>query len=121
MSYCLPEYFGHVQGAIAVLTNIALVLEHARKHWADKKDKEPEKDGEEEPSKKQRLLSPIASPLADKKLTKKVLKTIKKAAGSKGIRRGVKEVVKAIKKKEKGLCIIAGDISPIEVIIFTRG
>ena len=32
------------------------------------------------------------------------------------IRRGVKEVVKAIKKGEKGLVIIAGDISPIDVI-----
>jgi H/ACA ribonucleoprotein complex subunit 2 len=28
----------------------------------------------------------------------------------------VKEVVKALKKGNKGLCIIAGDISPIDVI-----
>ena len=34
----------------------------------------------------------------------------------KGIRRGVKEVVKALRKNEKGICIIAGDISPIDVI-----
>jgi len=61
-------------------------------------------------------LAPIASPLAGKKLTKKVLKLVKKASAEKGVRRGVKEVVKAIKKGEKGICIIAGDISPIDVI-----
>lgn len=57
-------------------------------------------------------LSPIASPLADEKLTKKLYKLVKKSA----IRRGVKEVVKAIRKGAQGLCIIAGDISPVDVI-----
>jgi H/ACA ribonucleoprotein complex subunit 2 len=71
---------------------------------------------EEDAPKKLRLVSPIANPLADKKLTKKVLKTVKAAAGEKLIRRGVKEVVKALKKGETGLSIIAGDISPVEVI-----
>lgn len=32
------------------------------------------------------------------------------------MRRGVKEVVKALKKETKGVCVIAGDISPIDVI-----
>ena len=32
------------------------------------------------------------------------------------MRRGVKEVVKAIRKGAGGLCILAGDISPIDVI-----
>merc|ERR1712185_642861 len=45
-----------------------------------------------------------------------VLKCVKAAAKEKGIRRGVKEVVKALKKGESGLSIIAGDISPVEVI-----
>ena len=80
-----------------------------------KKDKGEEGD-DDEGEKKIRLRSPIANPLAGKKLTKKVLKGIKKAAKAKGIRRGVKEVVKALKKGEKGLCVIAGDISPIDVI-----
>ncbi|KAL2609486.1 hypothetical protein R1flu_028059 [Riccia fluitans] len=66
--------------------------------------------------KKLLLVSPIARPLAGKKLTKKSLKLIKRAAKSKQLRRGVKEVVKALKKDQKGLCIIAGDISPIDVI-----
>ena len=87
------------------------------------KDKESKKRkstddaaAEEPPKSKIRLVSPIANPLADPKLTKKVLKTVKAAAEKKMIRRGVKEVVKALKKGEKGLSIIAGDISPVEVI-----
>lgn len=59
----------------------------------------------------------IAKPLADKSLNKKCLKLVKKAAKAKGcLRRGVKEVAKAIRKGEKGICLLAGDISPIDVI-----
>ncbi|KAK9448777.1 L30e-like protein [Limtongia smithiae] len=59
---------------------------------------------------------PFASPLAPKKLNKKVLKTVKKAAKSKHVKRGVKEVVKSLRKGDKGLVVIAGDISPADVI-----
>lgn len=59
---------------------------------------------------------PFAKPLAPKKLNKKVLKTVKKASKAKHVKRGVKEVVKALRKGEKGLVIIAGDISPPDVI-----
>jgi H/ACA ribonucleoprotein complex subunit 2 len=38
------------------------------------------------------------------------------ASKVKCVRRGVKEVVKAVRKGEKGVCIIAGNISPIDVI-----
>jgi ribosomal protein L7Ae-like RNA K-turn-binding protein len=38
------------------------------------------------------------------------------ASRSKNLRRGVKEVVKAIRKGETGVVLIAGDISPIDVI-----
>lgn len=41
---------------------------------------------------------------------------MKKASQAKFVRRGVKEVVKALRKGEKGFCIIAGDISPIDVV-----
>lgn len=58
----------------------------------------------------------FAKPLAPKKLNKKVLKTVKKASKAKHVKRGVKEVVKALRKGEKGLVIIAGDISPPDVI-----
>eukprot|EP00960_Hanusia_phi_P027505 746864-Hanusia_phi.AAC.6 len=40
----------------------------------------------------------------------------KLASKGKVVRRGVKEVVKAVRKGEKGVCVIAGDISPIDVI-----
>lgn len=38
------------------------------------------------------------------------------ASKVKHVRRGVKEVSKAIRKGEKGLVVIAGDISPLDVI-----
>jgi H/ACA ribonucleoprotein complex subunit 2 len=58
----------------------------------------------------------IAQPLASKKSSKKIHKLVKKASSTKIIRRGVKEVIKGIRKNEKGLCILAGDIYPIDVI-----
>ena len=58
----------------------------------------------------------IAHPLADKKSTKKAHKLVKKAATAKKLRRGVKEVVKGLRKGEKGLAILAGDIYPLDVI-----
>mmetsp|Transcript_22360 Transcript_22360/g.37396 ORF Transcript_22360/g.37396 Transcript_22360/m.37396 type:complete len:146 (+) Transcript_22360:97-534(+) len=62
-------------------------------------------------------ISAIAKPLASRKTTKKLHKLVKKASQAKFVRRGVKEVVKALRKGNKGFCIIAGDISPIDVIV----
>lgn len=61
-------------------------------------------------------LSPIAHPLADRKLAKRVLRTVKKGSKQRRIKRGVKEVVKALRKGEKGLVVMAGDISPMDVL-----
>ncbi len=63
-------------------------------------------------------ISIIAKPLAGEKLQKKLLKLVKKSGKSKSVRRGVKEVQKALRKggKGTGLCVLAGDISPIDVI-----
>ncbi|KAK1315563.1 H/ACA ribonucleoprotein complex subunit 2-like protein [Acorus calamus] len=61
-------------------------------------------------------LAPIARPLAGKKLSKKTFKLIRRASEHKCLRRGVKEVVKSIRRGNKGLCVIAGNISPIDVI-----
>ncbi|TFK75904.1 L30e-like protein [Pluteus cervinus] len=61
-------------------------------------------------------LSPLAQPIAQKKLAKKLHKTIKKAAKARQVKRGVKEVVKGIRKGEKGLLVLAADISPIDII-----
>mmetsp|Transcript_35877 Transcript_35877/g.49790 ORF Transcript_35877/g.49790 Transcript_35877/m.49790 type:complete len:149 (+) Transcript_35877:123-569(+) len=62
------------------------------------------------------ILCAIAKPLANEKLAGKVLKVIKKATKRKQVKRGVKEVVKAIRKKTSGFCILAGNISPIDVL-----
>ena len=59
----------------------------------------------------------ISQPLASKKMTKKIYKLIKKATSTKhNLRRGVKEVCKHVRKGEKGIVILAGDIYPIDVV-----
>lgn len=80
-----------------------------------KKDK-VEESGEDNYDKRMAAVLPFAKPLASKKVNKKVLKTVKKASKAKHVKRGVKEVVKALRKGEEGLVIIAGDISPADVI-----
>lgn len=85
----------------------------------DNKEKKEKKEAKEEVDNYEGRLSailPFAKPLASKKLNKKTLKTIKKASKAKHVKRGVKEVVKALRKGEKGLVILAGDISPPDVI-----
>jgi len=61
-------------------------------------------------------ISIIATPIATGNLHKKCLKLVKKAAAEKKIRRGIREAIKAIRKNEKGLMVIAANISPIDVI-----
>ena len=76
--------------------------------------------GDEDYMKKVKFVNAVAKPLASAKTTKKLHKLVKKtsASNSKLVKRGVKEVVKAIRKGIKGdaFCIIAGDISPVDVI-----
>ncbi|KAJ9174115.1 hypothetical protein P3X46_017178 [Hevea brasiliensis] len=80
-------------------------------------DSETERSRKQEKDKKKTLaLSPIAKPLAGKKLCKRTLKLVRGAAEHKCLKRGVKEVVKSIRRGHKGLCVIAGNISPIDVI-----
>ena len=62
------------------------------------------------------LVSVIAKPMANKKLTKKLYKVVKKSQSAKRTKRGVREVVKGLRKDMKGLVVLAGDISPIDVI-----
>ena len=64
----------------------------------------------------QQGISKLAQPLASDKLLKKCLKLVKKSCKHKLVRRGVKEVQKALRKNQKGICLIAGDISPVDVI-----
>ena len=79
-------------------------------------DNEADDAGAASYEQKIKYVSAIAKPLASRKSTKKVHKLVKKASQAKCVKRGVKEVVKALRKGEKGFCIIAGDISPIDVI-----
>nr|XP_043637151.1 H/ACA ribonucleoprotein complex subunit 2-like protein [Erigeron canadensis] len=80
-------------------------------------DSEAEKSTMKEKEKKKLLaLAPIAKPLAGKKLSKRTLKLVRKAAEHKCLKRGVKEVVKSIRRGNKGVCVIAGNITPIDVI-----
>ncbi|KAL0400996.1 UNVERIFIED_CONTAM: H/ACA ribonucleoprotein complex subunit-like protein [Sesamum latifolium] len=80
-------------------------------------DSEIERTAQKEREKKKLLaLAPIAKPLAGKKLCKRTLKLVRRAAEQKCLKRGVKEVVKSIRRGNRGLCVIAGNISPIDVI-----
>ncbi|KAI6683324.1 hypothetical protein NL676_029237 [Syzygium grande] len=79
-------------------------------------DGEAERAQKEKERKKALSLAPIAKPLAGKKLCKRTLKLVRRAAEKKCLKRGVKEVVKSIRRGHKGLCVIAGNISPIDVI-----
>ncbi|KAG8936739.1 snoRNA-binding protein [Tulasnella sp. 419] len=81
----------------------------------EKKSKK-EKEKEDEIIVSVEELSPIAHPLANKKVAKKVFKTVKKASKQRQVKRGVKEVVKGIRKGERGLLVLAADISPIDII-----
>ncbi|KVI06487.1 hypothetical protein Ccrd_015176 [Cynara cardunculus var. scolymus] len=80
-------------------------------------DSEGDRSAHKEKEKKKLLaLAPIAKPLAGKKLSKRTLKLVRKAAEHKCLKRGVKEVVKSIRRGNKGVCVIAGNITPIDVI-----
>ncbi|KAG1672922.1 hypothetical protein FOA52_012367 [Chlamydomonas sp. UWO 241] len=85
-----------------------------------KEHKEPKDEKDEKTvvpyDAKAALVSVIAKPLASEKLCKSVLKLTKKASKRKSIRRGVKEVVKALRKNAKGIVVLAGDISPVDVL-----
>ena len=88
------------------------------KEKKEKKEKTPSKSKENDDDEggELRPVCAIAKPLADIGFHKKILKVVKKASKHKQVKRGVKEVVKALRKDTKGLCVIAGDISPIDVI-----
>lgn len=80
-------------------------------------DSEVEKTAQKEKERKKLLaIAPIAKPLAGKKLSKRTSKLVRRATEHKCLKRGVKEVVKSIRRGHKGLCVIAGNISPIDVI-----
>jgi len=68
-------------------------------------------------SQKLQYSSAIASPMAGKKLTKKLLKLVKKAYSNKNhLRSGLREVQSRIRKGERGLVLLAADVTPLDVM-----
>ncbi len=65
-------------------------------------------------------ISPIAKPMATEKLTTKLLGLTSKLSNFKLIKRGVKEINKYFRKfkenNQESICILAGDVSPVDVI-----
>lgn len=62
------------------------------------------------------MLNVIAKPLADEKLTKRLFKLIKKSSVKKDkLARGLRNVQTRIRKGDTGLCVLAGDVSPIDI------
>ncbi|KAK9506347.1 hypothetical protein O3M35_008302 [Rhynocoris fuscipes] len=64
------------------------------------------------------FVNEIAQPMASRKLTKKIYKLIKKASKNREYcKTGLKLVQSAIRKGATGLVILAGDVSPVDVMI----
>jgi H/ACA ribonucleoprotein complex subunit 2 len=61
-------------------------------------------------------LIPIASPLAGHRLTKKIGQLISQSAEQKKLVYGVKDTAKLLKKNEQGICVLGGNVSPMDVI-----
>jgi H/ACA ribonucleoprotein complex subunit 2 len=86
------------------------------------KDKEKEKENEQIIDLDKLAISPIAIPMSSEKMTKKLMSLITKLAKVRLIKRGVKEVNKYFRKKkesnnkQKSFCVLAGDVSPVDVI-----
>lgn len=73
-------------------------------------------------SEKLQFASAIAHPIAGKKLTKKLLKLVKKSYQNKGaFRSGLRDVQTRIRKGERGLVILAADVTPIDVMSHIPG
>lgn len=61
-------------------------------------------------------LNEIAKPMANKKLRSRISRLLQKSVSKKNsIIRGLKNVQGRIRKGDKGLCILAGDVFPIDI------
>ncbi|KAE9416414.1 hypothetical protein Angca_008189 [Angiostrongylus cantonensis] len=62
------------------------------------------------------LVNVIAKPLASRKLAKKLYKLVRKSSKHQHyLRQGLRDVQKSIRKNEKGIVVLAGNVSPIDV------
>ncbi|EDV97560.1 H/ACA ribonucleoprotein complex subunit 2-like protein [Drosophila grimshawi] len=63
------------------------------------------------------FINAIAKPMAGKKLAKKCYKLVKKAMKHKTyLRNGLKDVQTRLRKGETGICIFAGDVTPVDIM-----
>lgn len=62
------------------------------------------------------FISPLATPIVEDELKTKILKLLGAAAKGKAIRRGIREVAWSIRREDTGLCVLAADVHPIDVI-----
>ncbi|XP_067648516.1 H/ACA ribonucleoprotein complex subunit 2-like protein [Eurosta solidaginis] len=66
---------------------------------------------------KLKYVNSISQPMASRKIAKKCYKLIKKAMKHKTyLRNGLKDVQTRLRKGETGICIFAGDVTPIDII-----
>jgi len=98
------------------------ILIMGKKDKKEAAEEEAEEEVEEPEKEKEAYLSPLADsergggPIIEGKLLSRVQKLVKKAAaGKKQLRRGVPECVKSIRKDQKGVVLIAGDIYPPDI------
>ncbi|GAA5862726.1 hypothetical protein JCM1840_002653 [Sporobolomyces johnsonii] len=123
----------------APASDAPMAVDTPSKAKKSKKDKDAEGDKEVDIA----TLCEIAKPLALAKTNKHVLKLVKKgesslarahpdyehleltlpfplppsaASKSRHLKRGVKEVVKSLRKGEKGIVVLAADISPLDIL-----
>ena len=63
-----------------------------------------------------KYMNAMATPVAPKKLAKKLFKCIKQGTKQKNyVRLGLRETQKYIRRGEKGLVVLAGNVSPIDI------
>ncbi|XP_011207713.1 PREDICTED: H/ACA ribonucleoprotein complex subunit 2-like protein [Bactrocera latifrons] len=66
---------------------------------------------------KLKYVNSISQPMASRKMAKKCYKLIKKAMKHKTfLRNGLKDVQTRLRKGETGICIFAGDVTPIDIM-----
>ncbi|CAB3382070.1 Hypothetical predicted protein [Cloeon dipterum] len=80
-------------------------------------------EGEVSYTDKLKFVNKIAKPMASKKLTKKLLKLAKKASKDKKANMvfGLKAVQRGLRKDERGIVILAGDVNPIDIMCHIPG
>jgi H/ACA ribonucleoprotein complex subunit 2 len=61
-------------------------------------------------------LLPIASPVAGHRLTKRIGGLIAKCADERTLVKGVKDTTKLLRNREQGICVMGGNVSPMDII-----